>query len=79
MDKYTYDDLCGVMYRLRKDCPWDRQQTHESLRSSIIEEVYELADVVNEGVSKNLVKFDIKSLKFSNGEVNVGLNINFLD
>ena len=47
MSRYTYDDLKSIMSRLRKDCPWDRVQTHESLRGAIIEEVYEFADAVD--------------------------------
>jgi len=48
MSEYTYDDLRAIMTQLRgkNGCPWDRKQTHESLRDSIIEEVYEYADAV---------------------------------
>ena len=38
--------LLDVMERLRKDCPWDREQTTESLRTNTIEEVYELSDAI---------------------------------
>jgi len=46
MSEYTYDDLRAIMSRLRKDCPWDRKQTNDSLRGAIIEEVYEFSDAV---------------------------------
>jgi XTP/dITP diphosphohydrolase len=31
-----------IVRRLRRDCPWDRKQTHRSLRHSLIEETYEV-------------------------------------
>jgi XTP/dITP diphosphohydrolase len=34
------------MDELREQCPWDRKQTHESLRNLTIEETYELADAI---------------------------------
>ncbi len=42
------DDLLKVMARLRSPtgCPWDREQTHLSLRRHAIEEVYELIDAI---------------------------------
>jgi len=42
------NDLLKVMAKLRspKGCPWDREQTHMSLRRHAIEEVYELIDVI---------------------------------
>ena len=36
--------LLEVMNTLRRECPWDREQTFDSLRSNTIEETYELAD-----------------------------------
>ena len=47
MNEYTYSDLCAIISRLRKECPWDKKQTHESLCSSIIEEAYEFVDAVD--------------------------------
>jgi len=43
---YTWDDLIEVMARLRRSCPWDREQTHESLVPYLIEETYEVADAI---------------------------------
>ena len=37
-----------VMETLRRECPWDRKQTFESLRNNTIEETYELADAITE-------------------------------
>jgi tetrapyrrole methylase family protein / MazG family protein len=43
--------IVGVMDRLRGDggCPWDREQTHQSLRSYLLEETYELLEVLDAG------------------------------
>jgi tetrapyrrole methylase family protein / MazG family protein len=36
----------GIVRRLRDDCPWDRQQTHQSLTRYAVEEVYELIEAI---------------------------------
>lgn len=41
--------LLEVMDTLREQCPWDRKQTFETLRSNTIEETYELADAILRG------------------------------
>lgn len=43
-----FERLLEVMKRLRSECPWDREQTFESLRTNTIEETYELADAILE-------------------------------
>jgi NTP pyrophosphatase (non-canonical NTP hydrolase) len=45
------DQLLGIMARLRAPdgCPWDRQQTHRTLRFHAVEEVYELIDAIESG------------------------------
>ncbi|MFT7601410.1 MAG: tetrapyrrole methylase family protein/MazG family protein [Acidimicrobiales bacterium] len=35
-----------LMHRLRQDCPWDQEQTHESLRPHLIEEAYEVLEAI---------------------------------
>ena len=40
--------LLEVMNTLRRECPWYREQTFESLRSNTIEETYELADAITD-------------------------------
>lgn len=40
----AFGDLLDIMDELREKCPWDREQTMESLRNLTIEETYELAD-----------------------------------
>lgn len=46
-DKYSFEDLVKVMERLRRECPWDREQTHESLKKYLIEETYEVLDAID--------------------------------
>lgn len=43
--------LAQVMARLRSSdgCPWDREQTHESLRVHLVEETYEVLDAIDRG------------------------------
>jgi XTP/dITP diphosphohydrolase len=40
--------LLEVMDTLRRECPWDREQTFDSLRNNTIEETYELADAITD-------------------------------
>ncbi|MDF5754794.1 MazG family protein [Spongiactinospora sp. TRM90649] len=42
-------DLVAVMDRLRTECPWDAEQTHESLVPYLLEEAYEVLETVEEG------------------------------
>lgn len=48
--------LLDVMDRLRAECPWDREQTNESLRANTIEEVHELSDAILSGASEEIKK-----------------------
>ncbi len=36
-----------LMHRLRQDCPWDSEQTHESLRRHLLEEAYEVLEAID--------------------------------
>lgn len=47
--RFDYDDLVHVLRLLRAPggCPWDRAQTHESIRSNMVEEAYELVDAID--------------------------------
>lgn len=50
-EKYNIDDLLEIMALLRSEngCPWDKVQTHESIRTDLIEETYEVC----EGIDNN--------------------------
>ncbi|HMC44745.1 MAG TPA: MazG family protein, partial [Caballeronia sp.] len=43
---HNWDDLVEIMARLRRSCPWDREQTHESLVRYLIEETYEVVEAI---------------------------------
>lgn len=48
-ETYTFDDLCTIMIILRSEegCPWDREQTHRSIRQNFIEETYEVIEAID--------------------------------
>ncbi len=46
---YSWDDLVVVMARLRRGCPWDREQTHRTLIPYLIEETFEVVEAIEEG------------------------------
>ncbi len=49
-EKYVFNDLLTIMEKLRSDdgCPWDKEQTHDSLTKCLIEEAYETCDAISE-------------------------------
>ena len=51
-----FDRLCEIVARLRAPdgCPWDREQTHESLVPGLLEEAYEVADAIRRKDDANL-------------------------
>jgi tetrapyrrole methylase family protein/MazG family protein len=51
---HTWDDLVEIMGRLRRSCPWDREQTHASLVRYLIEEAYEVVDAIEHGTDVEL-------------------------
>lgn len=57
----AFDRLLTIMEDLRVKCPWDREQTMESLRHLTIEEVYELGDAILEN--------DLEEVKKELGDV----------
>lgn len=48
-ENYTLDDLRLIMKILRSEggCPWDREQTHDSIKMNIIEEAYEVLEAID--------------------------------
>ena len=57
----SFERLLDIMDELREKCPWDREQTYESLRKLTIEEVYELGDAI--------LRNDLKEIKKELGDV----------
>src|SRR5437868_14774877 len=51
----NFRQLCEIVAKLRAPggCPWDREQTHESLLPALIEEAYEVAEAVRANDSAN--------------------------
>lgn len=47
-ERYCFDDLLRIMHVLRQKCPWDGEQTHETLRKYLIEEAYEAVGAIDE-------------------------------
>ena len=47
-------DLVEVMDRLRRECPWDQQQSHESLVRYLVEETYETIEAIESGDRRHL-------------------------
>ncbi len=52
--RYGFEDLLSVMEELRRKCPWDREQTHESLKKYLLEETYEVLEAIDEGDNEKL-------------------------
>src|SRR5688572_865201 len=52
----AFDRLVEIMRALRAPdgCPWDREQTHQSLRPFVLEETYEVLDAIDSGAPENL-------------------------
>lgn len=50
IDRYSLAPLVEIMRKLRGEggCPWDRKQTHESLRTYVVEEAYEVVQAVDD-------------------------------
>ncbi|MBQ3140948.1 MAG: MazG family protein [Clostridia bacterium] len=48
-DNYRIEDLLAIMKMLRapEGCPWDREQTHRSIRKDLLEEAYEAAEAID--------------------------------
>lgn len=59
-DKYNIEDLLHIMELLRGPggCPWDAEQTHESIRKDFIEETYEVIEAINKN-DKELLKEEL--------------------
>ncbi len=55
-DVYTIDDLERIieLLRLPEGCPWDREQTHQSIRNNFLEEAYEACEAIDEDSTEML-------------------------
>lgn len=55
-ERYSVDDLVEILALLRspEGCPWDREQTHESIRSNMLEEACEAIEAINQHDAEHL-------------------------
>ncbi len=55
---FDFNDLIGIMDLLRSEngCPWDIEQTHRSIRQSVIEEAYEVVNAIDNDDIDNLIE-----------------------
>ncbi len=53
-DRDAIERLVEIIRILRVECPWDRVQTHESLRQGMLEEAYEVVEAINNKDAENL-------------------------
>ena len=55
-EKYTFDDFVKIVAELRGEngCPWDREQTHKSLKKCLIEEAYELCEAIDKDIPEKI-------------------------
>ena len=58
MQQHTYQTLWDIVHRLRSPggCPWDREQTHQSLRRNLLEECYEALEALDAGDADGLAE-----------------------
>lgn len=65
MSESEFEKLVGIMAALRgpKGCPWDREQTRESLKPFLVEETYEVLEAIDEG-SPEKIREELGDLLF---------------
>jgi XTP/dITP diphosphohydrolase len=51
-----FEEFVGIVKRLRKECPWDREQTNDSIKANTIEEAYEVVEAIDNKNSEELKK-----------------------
>ena len=47
MDNTKFEELVTIVRKLRKECPWDKEQTNDSIKAATIEEAYEVVDAID--------------------------------
>jgi len=52
----NFDDLVEIVHILRDECPWDRKQTHQSIKDNLIEEAYEAVEAIDKSNFEELEK-----------------------
>lgn len=54
MTEKKFDEFVEIVKRLRKECPWDREQTNDSIKAATIEEAYEVVEAIEKKNSEDL-------------------------
>ena len=76
-ENYNFNDLVEIVKILRAPdgCPWDREQTHKSIRSNFIEETYEAVEAIDTDdldlLKEELVMFFCRLLCMRKSKVNM--------
>ncbi len=52
----NFQELVEIMSRLRRECPWDREQTNLSIKNNLIEEAYELLEAIEENNNQAMIE-----------------------
>lgn len=47
MNKSKFEELVSIVKKLRNECPWDKEQTNDSIKAATIEEAYEVVDAID--------------------------------
>ena len=56
MSNPEFTKFVEITKRLRRECPWDKEQTHQSIRHSLIEETYEVVEAIDNNNLNELKK-----------------------
>ena len=56
MSLSKFSELIKIVARVRAECPWDKEQTHDSLKSNLIEEAYEVVDAIESNDPKDMAE-----------------------
>jgi len=54
MTENKFNEFVEIVKRLRKECPWDREQTNDSIKAATIEEAYEVVEAIEKKNSEDL-------------------------
>jgi hypothetical protein len=73
----NFSDLVELIEILRTQCPWDREQTHESLKDLMVEEIYEAIQNYPEGATYS----EMRAMRFFGemGFKNIGNILSYKD
>jgi XTP/dITP diphosphohydrolase len=47
MSDNKFNEFVNIVWKLRKECPWDKEQTHDSIRDATLEETYEVLEAID--------------------------------